>query len=212
MADAKQIQIQNKKYWIKDKVARKILARVIGNSDNESAIITSELDDITVNNINSVAKQISDLNTDLSAKINTLTASTNSSISDLNANIDEHIANTSNPHEVTKEQVGLGNVANYDQSKAIISISRSDTTFTATAIDGTTTIFDQQDTVYTHPTESGYKHIPSGGSSGEILKWDSDGTAAWGTYDVATTSADGLMSKEDKTILDGLNGITFEIV
>lgn len=46
---------------------------------------------------------------------------------------------------VTKSQVGLGNVANYDQSKAIKSISRSGTTFTATALDGTTFTFTQQD-------------------------------------------------------------------
>ena len=56
-----------------------------------------------------------------------------------------HIENTSNPHGVTKSQVGLGNVANYDQSKAIKSISRSGTTFTATALDGTTFTFTQQD-------------------------------------------------------------------
>lgn len=33
---------------------------------------------------------------------------------------------------------------------------------------------------YTHPTTSGNKHIPSGGSSGNILRWESDGTAVWG--------------------------------
>lgn len=32
---------------------------------------------------------------------------------------------------------------------------------------------------YTHPTSSGNKHIPSGGSSGQFLGWDSDGTAKW---------------------------------
>lgn len=36
------------------------------------------------------------------------------------------------------------------------------------------------DTVYTHPTTSGNKHIPSGGSSGQILRWSADGTAVWG--------------------------------
>lgn len=41
--------------------------------------------------------------------------------------------------------VGLGNVANLDQSKAIKSITRNGTTFTATALDGTTTTFTQQD-------------------------------------------------------------------
>lgn len=56
-----------------------------------------------------------------------------------------HIGNGSNPHGVTKAQVGLGNVANYNQSKAIKSITRSGTTFTATALDGTTFTFTQQD-------------------------------------------------------------------
>ena len=32
---------------------------------------------------------------------------------------------------------------------------------------------------YTHPTTSGNKHIPSGGSSGKFLGWSADGTAAW---------------------------------
>ena len=39
---------------------------------------------------------------------------------------------------------------------------------------------------YVHPTTSGNKHIPSGGSSGQILRWSSDGTAVWGN-DVNTT-------------------------
>jgi hypothetical protein len=30
-----------------------------------------------------------------------------------------------------------------------------------------------------HNGNSGYKHIPSGGSSGQFLGWDSDGTAKW---------------------------------
>lgn len=32
---------------------------------------------------------------------------------------------------------------------------------------------------YVHPTSSGNKHIPSGGSSGKILGWSADGTAEW---------------------------------
>lgn len=64
------------------------------------------------------------------------------------------------------------------------------------------------DTVYTHPTTSGNKHIPSGGSSGQILRWSADGTAVWGadnntTYSDATQSAHGLMSAADKKKLDG---------
>ena len=40
---------------------------------------------------------------------------------------------------------------------------------------------DDANTVYTHPTTSGNKHIPSGGSSGQILEWSADGTAKWAT-------------------------------
>ena len=59
-------------------------------------------------------------------------------------------------HTHTKDQVGLGNVANLDQSKAIKSITRSGTTFTATALDGTKTTFTQQDsnTTYSVATAS----------------------------------------------------------
>lgn len=58
---------------------------------------------------------------------------------------------------------------------------------------------------YIHPTTSGNKHIPSGGSSGQILKWSANGTAIWGTektYSNATTSSSGLMSASDKTDLN----------
>lgn len=63
---------------------------------------------------------------------------------------------------------------------------------------------------YSHPTSSGNKHIPSGGSSGQILRWSADGTAAWGndnntTYSAATTSTNGLMTS---AMVTKLNGIT----
>lgn len=52
---------------------------------------------------------------------------------------------------------------------------------------------------YTHPTTSGNKHIPSGGSSGQILRWSADGTAAWGadnntTYTTFVKSGSGAAS------------------
>jgi hypothetical protein len=39
------------------------------------------------------------------------------------------------------------------------------------------------DTVYTHPTSAGYKHIPTGGAAGQVLKYSASGTAVWGTDD-----------------------------
>ncbi len=44
------------------------------------------------------------------------------------------------------------------------------------------------DTVYTHPTSTGNKHIPAGGSSGQILRWSSSGTAVWGSDNNTTYS------------------------
>lgn len=62
---------------------------------------------------------------------------------------------------------------------------------------------------YTHPSTSGNKHIPTGGTSGQFLKWSADGTAVWAadnntTYSKVTTTEDGLMAKEDKSKLDGV--------
>ena len=53
---------------------------------------------------------------------------------------------------------------------------------------------------YTHPTTSGNKHIPSGGSADQILRWSADGTAVWGDEKggggglptVTATSSDGV--------------------
>ncbi len=42
-------------------------------------------------------------------------------------------------------------------------------------------------TQYTHPTTAGNKHIPSGGSSGQILKWSANGTAVWATISTGGT-------------------------
>lgn len=69
------------------------------------------------------------------------------------------------------------------------------------------------DTKYTHPTTSGNKHIPSGGSSGQILRWSADGTAAWGndnntTYGVATSSALGLVKSGTDITVDSSGNVS----
>ena len=47
---------------------------------------------------------------------------------------------------------------------------------------------------YTHPATSGNKHIPSGGSSGQILRWSADGTAVWGADNNTWTAFKGATS------------------
>ena len=64
-------------------------------------------------------------------------------------------------------------------------------------------------TAYTHPTGAGYKHIPAGGASGQILKWKADGEAQWAeetkmTVDSAlsASSVNPVQNKVIKTELD----------
>lgn len=158
-----------------------------------------------------------------------------------------HISNKSNPHGVTKAQVGLGsvpNVATNDQvptftqattmtnltsgeklgvamgkiAKAIADfiIHKADTVQHITAAERanwndantqkhthsnkgvidklTQAMLDKLAGIaegankYVHPTTAGNKHIPSGGTSGQILRWSADGTAAWGVDNNTTYS------------------------
>ena len=87
-------------------------------------------------------------------------------------------------------------------------VAGSNVTITPDA-DGDSITISSANTVYTHPTSAGNKHIPAGGSSGQILRWSADGTAVWGndnntTYSDATQTNSGLMSDTDKTKLDGI--------
>ena len=45
------------------------------------------------------------------------------------------------------------------------------------------------DTTYSHPTSAGNKHIPSGGASGQILRWKANGEAQWGADNNTTYGA-----------------------
>lgn len=101
-----------------------------------------------------------------------------------------HIGNKSNPHGVTKAQVGLSKVENYDQSKAIKSITRSGTTFTATALDGTKFTFTQQDSDTTYEVATQYTNGLM--SSSDKTKLDS----------LSATSVSAISNYEIDTIID----------
>lgn len=44
---------------------------------------------------------------------------------------------------------------------------------------------------YIHPTGAGHNHIPSGGSSGQVLKWSANGVAVWETDNDTKTYING---------------------
>ena len=47
------------------------------------------------------------------------------------------------------------------------------------------------DTVYTHPTTAGNKHIPTGGATGQFLKYSASGTAVWAADNNTVTTING---------------------
>jgi len=70
---------------------------------------------------------------------------------------------------------------------------------------------DANNFTYTHPTTAGNKHIPTGGSSGQFLKYSSSGTAVWASDNNTTYSVgDGGLTSNNFTDADHtkLNGIT----
>lgn len=83
-------------------------------------------------------------------------------------------AKANNKPSYTKSEVGLGNVENKSSATIRGELTKENVTNALGYTPPTT------NTVYTHPTTSGNKHIPSGGSSGQILRWSADGTAVWG--------------------------------
>lgn len=104
----------------------------------------------------------------------------------------------------TWEQVSAEQKANFDLVADAVN-TKADTTALATKVDkdGSKVLSDQNFTTalktkldgiatnannYSHPTTSGNKHIPSGGSSGQILTWSADGTAAWGAAPTSTVT------------------------
>ena len=113
-----------------------------------------------------------------------------------------------NQNAFSNVTVGSTTIVADGKTDTLTLVAGSNVTLTPDATNDKITIA-ATDTVYTHPTSAGNKHIPAGGSSGQILRWSAAGTAAWGadnntTYSNATQSAAGLMSAADKTKLDGI--------
>lgn len=73
----------------------------------------------------------------------------------------------------------------YDEDANMIMFN-SNITVTSTSVSDGTNTFNK----YVHPTSAGNKHIPSGGSTGQYLKYSSSGTAAWAT--IAASDISGI--------------------
>lgn len=106
--------------------------------------------------------------------------------------------------ESTDRWTFTNNGTNYYNIPITGEYSNNAGTVTSVATDGTAILGGAITTTGTisHSTASGYKHIPSGGSSGQILRWSSDGVAVWGadtdtvythpTYTYSALTADAI--------------------
>ena len=56
---------------------------------------------------------------------------------------------------------------------------------------------------YVHPTEAGYKHIPAGGSAGQVLRYSADGTAEWATVTGTDQYVRNTLDQNTKAYLTG---------
>ena len=95
---------------------------------------------------------------------------------------------------ITNQIAGKANT-NHTHDEATTTTNGFMTTDMVTKLNGIATNANN----YVHPTTSGNKHIPSGGSSGQFLGWSADGTAKWvsnpNTDNKVQTTADTTTSK-----------------
>lgn len=119
--------------------------------------------------------------------------------------VNDMYLNTSTSYVYKCTTAGAASVAKWSyvgSIKGATGANGTNATTTDTATQTTDGLFSAEDKIkldgiaegankYTHPTTAGNKHIPSGGSVGQILRWSANGTAVWGadnntTYSVMT--------------------------
>lgn len=112
-----------------------------------------------------------------------------------------------NQNAFSNIKVGDTTVAADSPTDTLTLTAGANVTLTPDATNDSVTIA-AKDTVYTHPTTSGYKHIPSGGSSGQILRWSADGTAAWGSDNNTDTKVTNTLNTTAKAYVTGTTSAT----
>lgn len=115
----------------------------------------------------------SDLHVTTSNKTNWNTAYTHSQTAHAPSNAEV------NQNAFSNVAIGDITIAADTKTDTLTFVAGNNVTITPNATNDSVTI-SATNTTYTHPTTAGNKHIPAGGSSGQILKWSSNGTAVWG--------------------------------
>ena len=120
---------------------------------------------------------------------------------------------------IESADIKAGTIVNSDiNASAAIAMTKLavDPTDASNIISGTLPAGRYTDTVYTHPTTAGNKHIPTAGATDQVLTYSSSGTAAWadsgggpslGTDAIIRTN--GLTISDDITFVGDENGVTY---
>ena len=119
---------------------------------------------------------------------------------------------------IESADIKAGTIVNSDiNASAAIAMTKLavDPTDASNITSGTLPAGRYTDTVYTHPTTAGNKHIPTAGATDQVLTYSSSGTASW----VAPAGGDSLASgmirtngltiSENVTFVGDENGITY---
>ena len=140
--------------------------------------------------------------TNSTSSTSTTTAATPSSVKSA-----YDLANTAKTNAATAQSAADAAQSTADSKIGSVSLASGTTNGTLKlTVDGTAS---DDITAYTHPTTSGNKHIPSGGSSGQVLKYSADGTAAWGTdNDTKVTQAAAITTAGEYPVLLGYSTAT----
>lgn len=80
--------------------------------------------------------------------------------------------------------------------------------------DGSWSVPPDNNTIYTHPTSAGNKHIPAGGATGQFLKWSAAGTAVWSSLInnlLATVAGNPLDATQGKILNDKITELNSKL-
>ena len=156
----------------------------------------------STHNHNDIYYTESEIDSKLNGKADSASITSHTNNSDLHVTA----SNKTNWNAFSNVVVGSTTIAANTKTDTLTFVAGNNVTITPDATNDTVTI-STTNTTYTHPTTAGNKHIPSGGSSGQILKWSSDGTAVWGNESgggekIVTTTGTG------ESYIASVDGIT----
>lgn len=146
--------------------------------------------------------------------------------SDDRFNWEQAAAHASMPHAPSDANANQNAYTRFRIGRTYTSANTTEDTFTFIAGDNVTltpdvdnnslTIAATGGSTYVHPITAGNKHIPAGGSAGQILNWSADGTAIWGDNLVSksvTTAGTGAAYTATVPGIDALeSGVSFVMI